>query len=132
MLAAAWHAQEGLPGSEPLLLKSSLPPSVDSPATRAAYAGLFAGVFSRVPIGSPLTFFAPATYLLRCMWVQASDCGRLSAAASEYQEKGFGYEYAVSQLHVRSTASSPAVAQLVLGSSALGESCLRWVLPLRR
>jgi hypothetical protein len=130
-LAAARLAQEKSPGSEPLVLKSSLPPAVDSPATRAVYAELFGSVFSRVAAGSSQTYSAAAGYLLRCIWVQASDCGRLSAAASEYVQAEVGYQYAVSQLHVRSAASSPAVAELLLGSSALDESCLRWALQLR-
>jgi hypothetical protein len=129
MLYAARLAQEVSPGSKPLLLKSSLPPAVDSPAARAAYEELFANVFSRVPAGSTATFITHAAFLLRGIWLQVSGSGRLSAAALR---DGGGYQYAVSQLHVRSAASSPAVAELLLGSSALDESCLRWVLQLRR
>jgi hypothetical protein len=126
MLYTARLAQEVCPGSEPLLLKSSLPPAVDGPTTRAAYAELFANVFSQ---RVPATFITHAAFLLRGIWLQVSQSGRLSAAALR---DGGGYQYAVSQLHVRSAASSPAVAELLLGSSSLDEGCLRWVLLVRR
>jgi hypothetical protein len=130
LLSAARCAAQAIPGSEPLVLKSSLPPAVDSPATQAAFAALFGTVLSQLPASSPGDFQAHMAYVLRGIWVQASDCGRLSQAAFDFA-KDFGYELAVSQLHVQSAASSPAVAQLLLGSSALSESCLRWVLRLR-
>lgn len=122
ILTAARHAQELSPGSQPLVQKSRLPPAVNSPAARAAYASLFSGAYLRLPPASS----GFVVLVMRGCWVQAADCGRLTAAAFGYNKDG--YEYAVSQLHVRSAASSPAMARLLLGPSALDGSCLRWVL----
>lgn len=131
LLTAVRRLQDESAGSAALLLKSELPPVADSPATRAAYAELFYTVYSRVAkLARTASFRAAGVALaLRIIWVQAADCGKLAAAALSLDYDS-GYEYAMSQLHVRSAASSPAMAALLLGPSPLPERCLRWVLHL--
>ncbi|WIA15313.1 hypothetical protein OEZ85_001980 [Tetradesmus obliquus] len=128
LLTAVRLLQDESAGSAALLLKSELPPVADSPATRAAYAELVYTVYSRVAkLARTASFRAAGVALaLRIIWVQAADCGKLAAAALSLDYDS-GYEYAMSQLHVRSAASSPAMAALLLGPSPLPERCLNAV-----
>ncbi|WIA15320.1 hypothetical protein OEZ85_001986 [Tetradesmus obliquus] len=125
LLVSVRHVQEETPGSEALLVKSNLPPVADTPAARAAFAELFYTVYSRLAkLARSFTIETPAAALLmRIMWVQAADCGKLAKAAFDFSGD-CGHKYAVSQLHVHSAASSPAMAALLLGPSPLPEHCL--------
>jgi hypothetical protein len=121
ILLTAKKTLEESSGSVLLVVKSELPPAVNSPEARAAYAELFGTVYSRAAsMDKPA---ATAGILFRGLWLQSADSGKLAMAALFLRDPA--YAYAVSQLHVRSAASSPAVAALLLGPSAVDERCLR-------
>lgn len=110
-----------------LVVKSSLPAPVDSPATRAAYADLFVGLCQELAAAElAMTPMAKAAVvnILRMHWAQAADSGRLAyGAAGGWMEPW--YAHAVSQCHSQSAASSPAAVELLHDSSKLKPELLR-------
>jgi hypothetical protein len=124
ILVAAAKAQDMTPGSALLLQKSDLTPAADSAAARAAYAKLFRTVYSRVSSATSFCYSAVAVFVMRGIWVESADCGRLASAALDCASEPV-YDYAVSQLHICAAASNPDMAALLLGPAALDDRCLR-------
>jgi hypothetical protein len=100
-----------------------VPPAVNSPAARAAYADLFISACQEVTSWNRQQG-DHALLLLDGLWAQASNCGLLADGVFTSGVE-FWYSYAVSQLHIRAAASNNEVAQLLCGSTTLEEEWLR-------